>query len=85
MDMLSYAAGKASGAIVLTKIGLGTYQLVAKRFDATTGMETFPEILTLTDKQVDEAKVASDKAINEAAIRADGVQKLIDDMAALDT
>lgn len=82
--MLSYAAGKANGAIVLTKVGLGTYQLVAKRFDPTTGEETFPEILTLTGKQVDEAKTASDKAVSEAAIRADGVKKLIDDMAALD-
>ena len=84
MDMLSYAAGKAAGAIVLTKIGLGTYQLVAKRFDSATGVETFPEILTLNHQQVSEAKMATDKAVSEAAIRSSGMRQLLDDIALLE-
>ncbi len=84
MDMLSYVAGKETGAIALTKIGLETYQLVAKRFSQTTGQEVYPEILTLNRQQVDEAKAAADKALAEAVERVNGVKKLINDLDALD-
>lgn len=84
MDMMAYVDGKASGAVKLTKVGFETYQLVAKRFDMTTGTETFPELLTLNRKNVQEAQDAAAKALDEAQKRVQGVAQLIKDLDALD-
>ncbi len=84
MDMMSYVAGKESGAVVLTKVGFETYQMVAKRFDGSTGKETFPEILSINRKAVAEASEAATKALKEAQDRINGVNALVKDLDALD-
>ena len=84
MDMMAYVDGKASGAVRLMKIGFETYQLVARRYDLNTGAETFPEVLTLNRKNVQEAQDAAAKALDEAQKRVAGVAQLVKDLDALD-
>ena len=84
MDLLSYSSSKAKGGIILTKLGPETYQLVAKRFDTTTGIETYPEVLTITRKNVEENSVQFATALKDAQSRVDGLALLIKDLNALD-
>lgn len=84
MDMLDYAEGKAEGAVALTKVGFETFQLVAKKFHATTGKETYPEITTINREAVKQAKVATQKQIDDAAVRMAGIIQLEADLDALD-
>ena len=83
--MMTYVDGKAAGAVNLTKVGFETYQLVAKRFDNSTGQETYPELVTINRKSVEEAKIAAQKQLDEATKRIAGIAQLEKDLAALDT
>jgi hypothetical protein len=84
MDMMSYVDGKAAGSVTLAKVGFETYQMVAKRFDNATGQETYPELVTLNRKNVQEAQDAAAKALDEAQKRVVGVAALVKDLDALD-
>ena len=84
MDLLSYNASKGTGGINLTKLGPETYQMVAKRFDAATGVETYPEILTITRKDIENNTAQFQKALDEAQSRVDGLAQLVKDLDALD-
>lgn len=84
MDLLSYAGSKTAGGIALTKLGPDTYQLVAKKFAAATGKETYPEVLTITRKNIEENNAAFQVALAEAQSRVDGLAMLVKDLDALD-
>jgi hypothetical protein len=84
MDLLSYSASKAKGGITLTKLGPETYQLVAKKFDPATGIETYPELLPLTRKDVEASNIAFQSALKDAQNRVDGLALLVKDLDALD-
>ena len=84
MDLLSYAASKAKGGITLTKLGPDTYQLVAKKFDVATGIETYPEVLTVTRQNVKDNSAQFQSALADAQSRVDGLALLVKDLDALD-
>mgnify|MGYP001617060061 CR=1 FL=1 len=85
MDMMSYVDGKANGSVTLTKVGFQTYQLVARKFDPSTGKETFPELVTLNRQNVAEAQAAAATELANATKRAAGMAQLISDLDALDS
>ena len=85
MDLLSYATSKAKGGITLTKLGPETYQLVAKKFDTATGVETYPEVLTVTRQNVKDNASQFQTALTDAQSRVDGLALLVKDLDALDS
>ena len=84
MDLLNYAASKGKGGISLTKLGPETYQIVAKKFDAATGVETYPEILTVTRQNIKDNTTQFQAALVDAQARVDGLAILVKDLDALD-
>jgi hypothetical protein len=84
MDLLSYVASKAKGGITLTKLGPETYQIVAKKFDAATGVETYPEVLTVSRQNVKDNTMQFQSALTDAQSRVDGLALLVKDLDALD-
>lgn len=84
MDLATYSTSKDAAAVVTTKLGPNMYQIVSKKFDPATGRETYPEVVTITRKNIEENNTAFQAALVEAQSRVDGLALLVKDLDALD-
>ncbi len=84
MDAAQYFAAKEAGSIEIRKVSKEMYLCVVKRFDAHTGNESNPEILSFTKSNLQDDVKAAQKVLDEAQSRVDGLNQMMKDLEALD-
>lgn len=76
MELHRFKELKEKGGASLQKLGPKTYQIVSKRYDASTGEELEPELQAVNIEGIDNSLKALEKQINDLTKMKEGLEQL---------